>query len=48
MVTGCTSPYPCSASRSSTPRTSTSGTEAPEVTPTVVTPSSHAGSMSSA
>ncbi len=27
---------------------STSGTEAPEVTPTVVTPSSHAGSMSSA
>ncbi len=39
---------PSSASRSSTPRTRISGTDAPEVTPTVVTPSSQAGSTSSA
>ena len=39
---------PCSASRSRTPLTRISGTEAPEVMPTVCTPSSQAGSISRA
>ena len=43
--TSSTVPNPCSARYSSTPATSSSGTEAPLVSPTVATPSSQAGSI---
>ena len=46
VVTSSTSSQPRSARWSSTPRTSTSGTEAPLVTPTVPTPSSQPSSIS--
>ncbi|CEI30477.1 Protein of unknown function [Propionibacterium freudenreichii] len=40
--------YPNCASRAITPSTSSSGTDAPLVTPTVLTPSNQSGSISSA
>ena len=44
--TSSTSPNPCAASLASTPVTSSSGTEAPLVTPTVDAPSSQPSSIS--
>ena len=46
--TSSTSPNPSRPSASSTSRTRISGTEAPDVTPTVVAPSNHARSSSAA
>ena len=45
VVSSSTSAHPRSARCSRTPRTSTSGTDAPLVTPTVATPSSQASSI---